>query len=187
VAVPVEDLFDAFVDADVRDRWLPGVVLHERTSRPGRSARFDWEDGATRVNVGFAANGEAASQAAVEHERSPQGLTSTVRSDRRSQSASSCAGPEPHRVGAERHRCLRRRALHRHLGRARVVLGVVRPGPLDIIGRDNPFELGPPQLRAVFEFDIIGIAVAAVLGVGALATRHRSADAVERAQLKPRL
>jgi uncharacterized protein YndB with AHSA1/START domain len=69
VAVPVEDLFDAFVDADVRDRWLPGVVLHERTSRPGRSARFDWEDDATRVNVGFAANGEAASQAAVEHER----------------------------------------------------------------------------------------------------------------------
>jgi hypothetical protein len=46
-------------------------VLHERTSRPGRSARFDWEDGATRVNVGFAANGEAASQAAVEHERLP--------------------------------------------------------------------------------------------------------------------
>jgi hypothetical protein len=72
VAVPVEDLFDAFVDADVRDRWLPGVVLHERTSRPGRSARFDWEDDATRVNVGFAANGEAASQAAVEHERLPR-------------------------------------------------------------------------------------------------------------------
>lgn len=45
--------------------------MRERTSQPGRSARFDWEDGATRVNVGFTANGEAKSQAAVEHERLP--------------------------------------------------------------------------------------------------------------------
>lgn len=68
VAVPVERLYEAFLDAERRGRWLP-VVLHERTSQPNRSARFDCADGVTRVNVGFSAAGEAKSQVALEHER----------------------------------------------------------------------------------------------------------------------
>jgi hypothetical protein len=71
VAVPAERLYAAFVDSEVRELWLPGVAMRERTSQPGRSARFDWDDGATRVNVSVAAAGEARSQAAVEHERLP--------------------------------------------------------------------------------------------------------------------
>jgi hypothetical protein len=71
VAVPVERLFAAFVDAELRERWLPGAVLRERTSQPGRSARFDWEDGSTRLVVGFTAKGDAKSQAALVHERLP--------------------------------------------------------------------------------------------------------------------
>lgn len=71
VAVPVERLFAAFTDQQLRERWLPGVALRERTSQPGRSARFDWEDGATRVNVTFAPTGEARSQVALSHERLP--------------------------------------------------------------------------------------------------------------------
>ena len=71
VAVPVGRVFAAFVDADVRERWLPAAAIRERTSQPGRSVRFDWDDGATRVNVSVAAAGEAKSQAAVEHERLP--------------------------------------------------------------------------------------------------------------------
>jgi hypothetical protein len=71
VAVPAERLYAAFVDAEVRELWLPGTAMRERTSQPGRSARFDWDDGATRVNVSVAAAGEARSQAAVEHERLP--------------------------------------------------------------------------------------------------------------------
>ena len=71
VAVPAERLYAAFVDAEVRELWLPGVAMRERTSQPGRSARFDWDGGATRVNVSVAAAGEARSQAAVEHERLP--------------------------------------------------------------------------------------------------------------------
>jgi uncharacterized protein YndB with AHSA1/START domain len=71
VAVPVERLFEAFVDAELCERWLRGAVLRERTSQPGRAARFDWEDGATRVNVGFTAKGEAKSQVAPAHERLP--------------------------------------------------------------------------------------------------------------------
>jgi len=61
VAVPVERLFDAFLD-----RW---PELHRRTAQPGRSARFDWEDGATRVNVAFTARDTAKSTVAVSHER----------------------------------------------------------------------------------------------------------------------
>lgn len=74
VAAPAERAFQAFVDAGLRERWLPGVTLRERTSRPGRSARFDWDDGATRISVGFTAKG-GASEVAVEHERLPDART----------------------------------------------------------------------------------------------------------------
>jgi hypothetical protein len=69
VAVPVERLFDAFADASIRDRWLPGAQLRERTATRPRSARFDWGDGESRVTVGFVAKGEAKSTVAVEHAR----------------------------------------------------------------------------------------------------------------------
>jgi uncharacterized protein YndB with AHSA1/START domain len=71
VSVPVERLFQAFADASLRGRWLPGVELRERSSTPGRAARFDWGDGATRISVGFTAQGEGKSQVSVEHERLP--------------------------------------------------------------------------------------------------------------------
>ncbi len=75
VAVPVDRLFDAFADERLRERWLPGGVLRERTSRPGRSARFDFGDGATRVNVGFTAKGDTRAQVALAHERLPDAET----------------------------------------------------------------------------------------------------------------
>jgi uncharacterized protein YndB with AHSA1/START domain len=69
VDVPVGRLFEAFIDDTLRRRWLPGGGLRERTSQPGKSARFDWEDGTTRVNVGFTAKDEGRSQVALAHER----------------------------------------------------------------------------------------------------------------------
>jgi hypothetical protein len=71
VGVPLERLFKAFVDPKVRRRWLPGAVMRKRAARPGHSARFDWEGGASRVSVGFTAQGKAKSQAGVQHERLP--------------------------------------------------------------------------------------------------------------------
>ena len=71
VSVPIERLFEAFVDARLRKRWLPGAKMRKRTSERGRSARFDWQDGSTRVNVGFFAKGNAKGQLAIEHERLP--------------------------------------------------------------------------------------------------------------------
>jgi hypothetical protein len=54
-------------------------VMHERTSQRGRSARFDWEDGATRISVTFRAVGDARSQVAVEHEHLPDSVAAEKR------------------------------------------------------------------------------------------------------------
>jgi hypothetical protein len=69
VAAAVERLYDAFVDESLRERWLPGAELRERTATRPRSARFDWGDGESRVVVGFTAKGDAKSTVALEHER----------------------------------------------------------------------------------------------------------------------
>jgi hypothetical protein len=69
VAVPVDRLYEAFVDESLRARWLPEDELRQRTALKPRSVRFDWGDGATRVNVAFSAKGEAKSVAALEHAR----------------------------------------------------------------------------------------------------------------------
>ncbi|MGH8242935.1 MAG: DUF4287 domain-containing protein [Steroidobacteraceae bacterium] len=69
VHVAVERLFRAFIDPRLRRRWLSGAKMRLRTSQPDRSARFDWEGGATRVNAGFVAMGRAKSQVGLEHER----------------------------------------------------------------------------------------------------------------------
>lgn len=79
IAVPVQRLYDAFVDASVRERWLPGVELRERTSQAGRSARFDWDDGASRVNVTFAALDDGKSQVAIEHDHLPDARAAAER------------------------------------------------------------------------------------------------------------
>jgi hypothetical protein len=73
VAVPVERLYEAFVDEAQRARWLPDADLRERTMLPPRSARFDWGDGSSRVHVVFAAKGEAKSTASLEHARLADG------------------------------------------------------------------------------------------------------------------
>jgi Domain of unknown function (DUF4287) len=71
VAVPVDRLYDAFVDEALRKRWLPDGKLRERTATRPKSARFDWGGGDTRVIVGFTAKSEQKSTAALEHERLP--------------------------------------------------------------------------------------------------------------------
>jgi hypothetical protein len=66
VAVPVEVLFDAWMRSARSDG-----ALRVRTATAPKSARFDWQDGSTRVNVGFEALGEAKSRVALSHERLP--------------------------------------------------------------------------------------------------------------------
>jgi hypothetical protein len=71
VPVPVDRLYEAFVDESLRERWLPAGDLSERTATRPKSARFDWGDGTTRVIVGFTAKDDAKSTVALEHERLP--------------------------------------------------------------------------------------------------------------------
>lgn len=71
VGAPVERLYAAFADEGLRDRWLPAGSLRVRTATPHRTARFDWQDGATRLAVGFTAKGETRSSVAIDHERLP--------------------------------------------------------------------------------------------------------------------
>jgi hypothetical protein len=69
VEVPVERLYAAVVEAPGREDWLPDGQLRERTATRPRSARFDWGEGPTRVNVTFLARGETKSTVAIEHRR----------------------------------------------------------------------------------------------------------------------
>ena len=71
VGVPVDVLFDAFVDEGQRGRWLPDARLEERTATRPKSARFDWNGGETRVHVTFVDKGEGRATAVVSHERLP--------------------------------------------------------------------------------------------------------------------
>ena len=69
VAVPVDQLYDAFVDASLRERWLPDAELRERTASKPKTAHFDWSDGPSRVHVAFVSKGDAKSTAALQHAR----------------------------------------------------------------------------------------------------------------------
>lgn len=71
VAAPPDAVFTAFVDARTRRRWLTGARMRLRASTPVRTARFDWDGGATRVNVTFDAKSPTKTVVAVAHERLP--------------------------------------------------------------------------------------------------------------------
>ncbi|WP_455359107.1 DUF4287 domain-containing protein [Streptomyces sp. SYSU K21746] len=69
VAVSVDRLFEAFADADLRERWLPGARLEVRTATAPKSFRADWEDGSTRLVAAFTVKGEAKALVGVQHEK----------------------------------------------------------------------------------------------------------------------
>lgn len=71
IGVPAERVEQAFTDPQLRERWLPGANLAERSRQPGKSARFDWADDGSRVVVWFIAKGDDKAQAAVMHEKLP--------------------------------------------------------------------------------------------------------------------
>jgi hypothetical protein len=71
VAVPVGQLFAAFDDDALRERWLPRADLRLRTATAPKSARYDWEDGTTRIVVGFESLAPDKSRVALAHQRLP--------------------------------------------------------------------------------------------------------------------
>jgi uncharacterized protein YndB with AHSA1/START domain len=71
IAAPLEIVMNAVNDPNERGHWAPGAELHRRKTTAARSARYDWEDGATRVGVWFEAKGEDRSVVSLSHERLP--------------------------------------------------------------------------------------------------------------------
>ncbi|WP_017580284.1 DUF4287 domain-containing protein [Nocardiopsis valliformis] len=67
VNVPVERLFAAFADPELRSRWLP-VEASERTAKPGKRFTADLPED-TRITATFQTKGEAKSIAGIEHTR----------------------------------------------------------------------------------------------------------------------
>lgn len=75
IAALPERISDAFTDADLRARWLPDAPIRERTSNRGRSARFDWDDPASRVGYNLFPKGEGKVQLGLAHEKLPDAET----------------------------------------------------------------------------------------------------------------
>ena len=75
VPVPVARAYEAIADGRRRKAWLPDARMSLRGSRPPRSARFDFEDGSTRVRVELAAKGPSKASVAVVHEQLPDAQT----------------------------------------------------------------------------------------------------------------
>lgn len=68
--VKVERLFSAFVEPAGREQWLGDAVMRLHTSRANHSARFDWQDGSSRVSAYFTDKGEK-STVRVQHGQLP--------------------------------------------------------------------------------------------------------------------
>ena len=71
IAVPIDVLTDAVLDARTRRKWLTDGTMSRRPSRADRTARFDWEGGSTRVVFYFTEKGPAKSMVAMAHESLP--------------------------------------------------------------------------------------------------------------------
>ncbi len=69
--VGVMQLCMAFEDDNRRRRWLEAGTLKLRTSQRGKSARYDFRDGTSRVHAYFASKGRGKSSVAIQHERLP--------------------------------------------------------------------------------------------------------------------
>jgi hypothetical protein len=68
--VPVETLFDAWMNPKTRNRWLTGAKVRVRVATSPKSMRLDWPDGGI-IAVGFTSKGTTKSAVALEHSHLP--------------------------------------------------------------------------------------------------------------------
>jgi len=74
--VPVENLFDAWADKSVRDRWLGDTNVKVRTATAPKSIRLGLGDGSI-LAVGFLPKGKSKSSVAVSQNKLPDKETAT--------------------------------------------------------------------------------------------------------------
>jgi uncharacterized protein YndB with AHSA1/START domain len=75
LAVDMPRLFRAWMDDDVRSRWLPEKRITIRRSTANRSIRMTWSDKKTNVEVMFYKKGERKNQVTVQHDKLPDAKT----------------------------------------------------------------------------------------------------------------
>jgi uncharacterized protein YndB with AHSA1/START domain len=75
IAVPVEVLYAALVDDELRAKWLPDETITFRKATLNKSARITWSDGVTSLSVDFYDKGNTKSQIVVQHIKIPDAET----------------------------------------------------------------------------------------------------------------
>ena len=75
MSAAAKKIYEAWLDAKIRDRWLAEKKLAVRTATAGKSIRMIWKDGKTEVNVYFYSKGENKTQVVVEHNKLAEAAT----------------------------------------------------------------------------------------------------------------
>lgn len=69
IEAPVDALYEAFADEELRGRWLGDYEIDITTAHPAKTMRAAWEEGTTRLAIAFIPKGDSKSQVALEHEK----------------------------------------------------------------------------------------------------------------------
>ena len=65
--VPIEELYLAFYDANMRSKWLEDSDIGYSTANENKNLRGPWVDGKTRISIDFYAKGVDKTQVVVQH------------------------------------------------------------------------------------------------------------------------
>ncbi len=71
IAAPVDVVYNAWVNAPKRSKWLPRVKFKISSKRENKNLRLEWQDKKTRVDVEFYERGLGKSQITVQHRKLP--------------------------------------------------------------------------------------------------------------------
>jgi uncharacterized protein YndB with AHSA1/START domain len=77
VATPLDNLYNAWSDPQVRARWLLDAPVEVRRSTDGKSIRMTWTAGNSSVDVGFYPKGPGKSMVAIQHGKLPKAADAT--------------------------------------------------------------------------------------------------------------
>jgi uncharacterized protein YndB with AHSA1/START domain len=69
VNAPIEALYNAWVDDETRQKWLPDAPLEIRKATERKSVRMAWDGSASAVDALFSAKGDSKSQVSVQHSK----------------------------------------------------------------------------------------------------------------------
>jgi len=67
VTVPIEVLYNYWIDDQLRNKWLKGENITIRKATLNKSARVTWSDGETSLSIDFYPKGDNKSQVVVQH------------------------------------------------------------------------------------------------------------------------